>query len=134
MQSSAPTRCVSRAEYEAIRAREKAACVALAAKWQVDAVGRDYPLHLSRAGPAIAGEWYVIRKGTRRKATVAQERELDRVGGYGVHAIGPSYAAEASTKGRMGLRVRVLNRRLRESSGALSEEAHPLGRSYVRPC
>jgi hypothetical protein len=92
--SSTPTPCVSRAEYEAMHAREKASCAALAAKWQVDAVGRDYPLHLSRAGPAIAGEWYVIRKGIRRKPTAAQERELDRVGGYGVHAIGPLYAAE----------------------------------------
>ena len=54
--SSASMRCVSRAQYEAIRACEKAACAALAAKWQVDAVGRDYPLHLSRAGAAIAGE------------------------------------------------------------------------------
>jgi hypothetical protein len=99
--SSAPTRCVSRAEYEAIRAREKAACAALAVEWQVDAVGRDYPLHLSRAGPAVAGEWYIIRKGVRRKATAAQERELDRVGSYDVRAIGPFYAAEASTKGTM---------------------------------
>lgn len=37
------------------RMRESA-CAALAAKWQVDAVGRDYRLHLSRAGPAVAGE------------------------------------------------------------------------------
>jgi hypothetical protein len=58
------------------------------AKWRVNAVGRDYPLHPSRAGPAIAGAWYVIRKGTGQKATVAQGRELDRVGGYRVHAIG----------------------------------------------
>jgi hypothetical protein len=100
--SSASTRCVSRAQYEVIRAGEKTACAALAAEWQVDAVGRDYPLHLSRAGPAIAGEWYVIRKGIGRKATAAQERELDRVGGYGVHAIGPFYAAEARPRAEWG--------------------------------
>jgi hypothetical protein len=84
--------------YEAIRARENASCKALAAKWGVEAVGRDYPLYISRAGSAVAGEWYVIRDGVRSKTTAAQARELNRVGRYGVHAIGPIYVAEASTK------------------------------------
>lgn len=85
---------LSRAEYEAIRSRERASCSALAAEWGVDAVGRDWPLYLSRAGLDIAGEWYVIDNGMRRKATRSQARELNRVAGHGVHAIGPIYAAE----------------------------------------
>lgn len=85
---------LSRAEYEAIRARERASCAALAAKWGVDAVGRDCPLYLSPAGPGLAGEWYVIDKGMRRKATASQARELNRVASHGVHAIGPVYATE----------------------------------------
>lgn len=88
--------CISRAQYEATRARENAACAACAHKWGVEAVGRDYPLHLSRAGPAVAGEWYVICKRGRRKATAAQARDLDRLCSSGVHAIGPIYATAAS--------------------------------------
>ena len=87
---------ISRAQYEAIRQSENASCAALASKWGVEAVGRDYPLHLSRAGPAVAGEWYVICKGMRREATAAQARDLERVCRYGVHAIGPIYATVAS--------------------------------------
>lgn len=83
---------ISRAQYEAIRANETTSCTALARKWGVEAVGRDYPLYLSRAGTAVAGEWYVIRDGVRRKAAAAQVRALDRVGHCGVHAIGPVYA------------------------------------------
>ncbi|MGA8699364.1 MAG: hypothetical protein WB689_37170 [Xanthobacteraceae bacterium] len=93
----------ARAEYEALHARENASCKALAVKWGVEAVGRDYPLHLSRAGPSVAGEWYVIRQGVRCKTTAAQARKLNRVGRYGVHAIGPIYATEASTKQRAGV-------------------------------
>jgi len=85
----------SRGPYDAMRARENAACAALAHNWGVEAVGRDYPLHLSRAGPAVAGEWYVIRNGKRCKASAAQAGDLDRVCRYGVHAIGPIYAATA---------------------------------------
>lgn len=88
----------SRAQYLAIRARENASCAVLASKWAVQAVGRDYPLHLSRAGPAAVGDWYVIRDGVHRKATAAQARDLDRVGYYGVHAIGPIYANASSTE------------------------------------
>jgi hypothetical protein len=101
--SPSPAPHISRAEYEAIRARENASCKALAAKWGAEAVGRDYPLHLSRAGPAVAGEWFVIRQGVRCKTTAAQARKLNRVGRYGVHAIGPIYATEASTKQRAGV-------------------------------
>lgn len=86
---------VSAAQYEAIRAKETASCAVLARKWGVEAVGRDYP-YLSRAGPAVAGEWYVIRNGARRRATPAQSRILDDVGYYGVHAIGPVYVSVAS--------------------------------------
>lgn len=96
--SPSPAPHISGAEYEALRSRENASCAALAVKWGVEAVGRDYPLHLSRAGPAVAGEWYVIRERVRRKTTAAQARKLNRVGRYGVHAIGPIYATEASTK------------------------------------
>lgn len=94
--ASAQAPRISRDQYEAVRARENAACAAFAYKWGVEAVGRDYPLHLSRAGPAVAGEWYVIRNGERCKATAAQARDLDRVCRYGVHAVGPVYAATAS--------------------------------------
>jgi len=87
---------ISHAQYEAIRANETASCAALARKWGVEAVGRDYPLYLSRADLAVAGEWYVIRDTVRRKATAAQSRTLDRVGHYGVHAIGPIYASQSS--------------------------------------
>lgn len=80
--------------YEAIRACERAACAALAAEWGVDAVGRDWPLYLSRVGADTAGEWYVIDKGVRRKATASQARKLNRVASQGVHAIGPVYATE----------------------------------------
>lgn len=89
---------ISRAQYEAIRANGIASGAALARKWRVEAVGRDYPLHLSRAGPAVAGEWYVISDGVRHKATAAQARVLDRVGHYGVHAIGPIYASASSAE------------------------------------
>jgi hypothetical protein len=101
--SPSPALHISRAEYKALRARENASCAALAIKWGVEAVGRDYPLHLSRAGPAVAGEWYVIRERVRRNTTAAQARKLNRVGRYGVHAIGPIYATEASTKQRAGV-------------------------------
>ncbi len=37
------------------RSRENISCAALAAKWGVEAVGRDFPLLLSHAGHAIAG-------------------------------------------------------------------------------
>jgi len=87
---------ISRAQYEAIRANETASCAALASKWGVEAVGPDY--HLSRAGPAVAGEWYVIRDGLRHKTTAAQAQVLDRVGYYDVHAIGPIYASASSTE------------------------------------
>ena len=87
---------ISRDQYDAVRARENAACAALAHKWGVEAVGRDYPLYLSRAGPSVAGEWYVVRNAERCKATAAQARDLDRVCRYGVHAVGPVYATAAS--------------------------------------
>lgn len=89
---------ISRAQYEAIRAKEIASCVALARKWRVEAVGRDLPLYLSRAGPAVAGEWYVIRDGVRHKTSAGQARVLDHVGHYGVHAIGPIYASASSAE------------------------------------
>jgi len=54
--SPAPKTRTSRAEYLVARAREDAFCAALATKWGVEAVGRDYPLLLSRAGPAVIGE------------------------------------------------------------------------------
>jgi hypothetical protein len=101
---SLPTRQLSRTEYEAMRTRENAACAALAAKWGMEAIGRDFPLHLSRAGPAIPGEWYIIRDGVRRKATAAQARDLDRVAGHGVHAFGPICAIEDLTKDSMSCR------------------------------
>jgi hypothetical protein len=86
----------SRANYEAMRTRERISCAALAAKWGVVAIGRDCPRYLSRtSADDIAGDWYVICN-TRRKATASEARELDRVAGHGVHAIGPVYATEAS--------------------------------------
>lgn len=96
--SPAATPRLSRAEYLAVRAREDVSCAALATKWGVEAVGRGYPLLLSRAGPAVAGEWYIIRKGVRCKPNAAQARELDRVGSYGVYAIGPIYGTKASAE------------------------------------
>lgn len=87
---------ISRLQYEAIRANEAAVCRELASKWGVEVVGRDYP-YLSRAGPAFAGDWYVICNGVRRKPTAAQMQDLERVGHHGVHAIGPIYANVSST-------------------------------------
>lgn len=81
-------------KFGAIRAQEEASCAALAAKWGIEAVGRDYPLYLTRAGDAVPGEWYVIRKGMRCKASRSQVRELSRVCSYGMYAIGPIRAAE----------------------------------------
>jgi hypothetical protein len=87
----------SRANYETTRTVERISCAAIAAKWGVAAVGRDYPQYLSRTGADdMAGEWYVICNGARRKATASEARELDRAVAHGVHAIGPVYAAEAS--------------------------------------
>lgn len=104
---SLPTRQISRAEYEAMRIRENAACAALAAKWGVEAIGRDFPLHLSRAGPAIPDEWYIIRDGVRRKTTAAQARELNLVASHGVYALGPICALEDLTKNSMSWRLKA---------------------------
>jgi hypothetical protein len=84
----------TRVEFRAIRAQEDASCAALAVKWRIEAVGRDYPLYLTRAGDAVPGEWYLIRKGMRCKASRSQARELSRACSYGVYAIGPIRAVE----------------------------------------
>ncbi len=62
-----------------MRTRESARYAELAAKWGVDAVGRDLPLYMSRAGPAVSGQWYAIRGGKRCKPTPVEVLELDRI-------------------------------------------------------
>lgn len=85
-------------EWQANQQRMTVALAALAAKWGVEAVGRDYPRQAVRNGgyhfPRV-GKWYVVRAGERRPATAAQSRALNAAGSalttYG--SIGPVAAA-----------------------------------------
>lgn len=91
---------LSATERRAERERMTAALAALAAEWGVDAVGREYPRHVTRSDGyrfARPGKWYVVRDGKRVPATAAQARRLNTAGSalsaYG--AIGPIAALAA---------------------------------------
>lgn len=85
-------------EWQANQRRMTEALAALAAKWGVEAVGREYPRQITRADGyryTRAGKWYVVRGGERVSATAAQSRALNAAGSalttYG--SIGPVAAA-----------------------------------------
>lgn len=88
------TSTLTATEWQANQQRMTEALAALAAKWGVEAVGRDYPRQVVRSGGyrfARAGKWYVVRAGERVPATAAQRRALNAAGSglttYG--SIGP---------------------------------------------
>jgi hypothetical protein len=89
---------LTREQYDAIVAREIAACAALATKWGVEAIGRDYPAQVIRANGyrlVRAGKWYVVRAGERSPATASQARALNSTGvAHGVESVGPIAATE----------------------------------------
>lgn len=92
------TSTLTATEWQANQQRMTAALAALAAKWGVEAVGREYPRHVTRADGyrfTRAGKWYVLRAGERHPATAAQSRALNAAGSalttYG--SIGPVAAA-----------------------------------------
>jgi hypothetical protein len=70
---------------------------ALAAKWRVDAVGRDKPdrdnLHISVAARQY-GRWYIIRDGNQVDATPLQATTMDLVVGPVLGSIGPVAATK----------------------------------------
>lgn len=84
---------LGRAGYEAIRAQEKSAAAALATRWGVEAVGRQYPDRVTRSNGHTfmhPGKWYLVRNGSRVRATAAQARMLNATGvAHGVSAVGP---------------------------------------------
>lgn len=96
-QYPAPMAHLSRPEYETICAQQQTAAAALAAKWGVDAVGREYPDQVTRSDGyrfARAGKWYVVRGGKRAPATAAQARALNATGvAHGVGSVGPIAAS-----------------------------------------
>jgi hypothetical protein len=69
---------------------------ALAAKWQVDAVGRDKPVrdHLPTSLAARQyGRWYIVRDGRRVDASPVQATTMDLVFGPQLGLVGPVVAA-----------------------------------------
>lgn len=88
---------LSRDQYNTILAREIADAAALATKWGVEAVGRGYPVRVTRTtGHTFmrAGKWYVVRGGDRQPASAAQARALNATGvAHGVEQVGPIGAA-----------------------------------------
>ena len=97
MHPPSPMAHLSSGEYNAIIAEERQAAAKLASAWGVDAVGREYPRHVTRADGysyAKPGRWYVIVDGARCPATAAQSRALNRTGvAHGVCAVLPILAA-----------------------------------------
>lgn len=92
MHPSAPYAHLTRNEYEAHRADQSAALAALAAKWNVDAIGRHGPENVTGSGGyryVRAGKWYVVRGGEKQPASASQARALNAVGLGGVGAIYP---------------------------------------------
>lgn len=93
------TSTLTAVERAALRAQQQQALATLAKEWAVEAVGRHYPTHHTRAGGyrfIRPGKWYVVRAGERVAASAAQSRELTRRAGdlggpYG--SIGPVAAA-----------------------------------------
>lgn len=92
------TSTLTASEWQTNRQRRTEALTALAAKWGVEAVGREYPHHVVRRNGyrfTRAGKWYVVRAGERVPATASQSRALNATGSaltlYG--SIGPVAAA-----------------------------------------
>lgn len=69
------------------------ALAALAAKWDVEAVGRGYPRHVTRADGyrhVRRGKWYVVRAGERIRASASQSRALNAASALSAYgSIGP---------------------------------------------
>lgn len=84
-------------QYQALVSAETARLAALASKWGVEAVGREYPVSTTHAGAGgyryvVKGKWYVVRVGQRQRASAAQARALNAatpVMGNGVGSIYP---------------------------------------------
>lgn len=92
------TSALTASKWQANQQRISDALAALASRWNVEAVGREYPRHVTRAdGYRLVrrGKWYVVRAGERSFATAAQARALNAAGSsmstYG--SIGPVAAA-----------------------------------------
>lgn len=70
---------------------------ALAAKWHVDAVGRDKP-HQDIFPTSIAartyGTWYIVRDGKRVDASPVQATTMDLVVGPRLGSLGPIAATK----------------------------------------
>lgn len=69
---------------------------AIADKWGVVAIGREYPIHVQRRDGyrhPKAGAWYIIgADGEQRRANAAQARALNAVCETPYAKIGPIYA------------------------------------------
>jgi hypothetical protein len=87
---------LSRDQYDATKSAVTRSYATLATKWGVDAVGREYPNHVTRANGyrfVRPGKWYVVRDGKRYRASASQARSLNRVGTSGVASIAPVAAS-----------------------------------------
>jgi hypothetical protein len=70
---------------------------ALAAKWRVDAVGRDKPARDIVPASVAAlqyGRWYIVRDGKRVDASPVQATTMDLVAGPCQGSIGPVAATK----------------------------------------
>jgi hypothetical protein len=70
---------------------------ALAAKWHVDAVGRDRPDRGNFPTSLAArkyGRWYIVREGSRVDASPVQATTMDLVFGPHLGSIGPIVATK----------------------------------------
>jgi hypothetical protein len=79
------------------RSKRERDLAALAAKWRVDAVGRDKPdkdnLPTSLAALQY-GRWYIVRDGKRLDASPVQATTMDLVFGPHLGSIGPVAATK----------------------------------------
>jgi hypothetical protein len=79
------------------RAKRERDLAALAAKWRVDAVGRDKPGEGNFPTSLAAlqyGRWYIVRDGKRVDASPVQATTMDLVFGPHLGLIGPVAAAK----------------------------------------
>lgn len=70
---------------------------ALAAKWGVDAVGRDKPdrdIFPISAAARLYGRWYIVRDGKRLEASPVQATTMDLVFAPRLGSIGPVAATK----------------------------------------
>ena len=80
------------ADFEAARIRERESLAALASKWGVEAVGRRYPRHVTRANGyrlVRRGTCYVVIGGEWQDATSAQARQINALVFDPYASIGP---------------------------------------------